>query len=389
MRHRAFSVVAAVAVCAVASAARAGAERPADQETTNVEVDPITCWWRTSATAVRVGEVFDLTLTCSIVETEPTKVVADQSRLDPTVVQLPPFEVLGGTHPPDMTVPGRRYFQYDYRLRLIAEDAFGTDVAVPPLEITYRIESKVEGGDTVQGRDLTYALPRTGVRVISLVPNDAADIRESPAAAFGAVESRVARGNLMETLATLLLALAGFVVLVMVIGAVRRRTASAAAVRHLPVPRTVIAAAARDLAEVEREGRAGWTPELSARTLAALRIVGSYAAGRGVGQRLAQAGDAAVDGEITVLSRFGRPRAFAAGSVTSESAGDVRGLADALRLLTAARYGRAQALDGFPAEAVATGVRLAKEQAVRHSLMAEWTAALVASVVDVRRKVWT
>jgi hypothetical protein len=387
MRERASIAVAVFVLAALASPV--WGRQPTDRETTNVEVDPITCWWRTSATAVRVGEVFGLTLTCSLVETEPTKVVADQSRLDPTVVQLPPFEVLGGTHPPDMTVPGRRYFQYDYRLRLIAEDAFGTDVAVPPLEITYRIESKVEGGATVQGRDLTYALPRTGVRVISLVPNDAADIRESPAAAFGAVESRVARGNLMETLATLLFALAGFVVLVMVIGAVRRRTASAAAVRHVPVPRTVIAAAARDLAEVEREGRAGWTPELSARTLAALRIVGSYAAGRGVGQRLAQVGDAAVDGEIAVLSRFGRARAFAAGSVTSESAGDVRGLADALRLLTAARYGRAQALDGFPAEAVATGVRLAKEQAVRHSFVAEWTAAVVASVVDLRRNLWT
>ena len=35
-----------------------------------VEVDPIKCWWRTSTSAVRTGESFDLRLTCAVVETE-------------------------------------------------------------------------------------------------------------------------------------------------------------------------------------------------------------------------------------------------------------------------------------------------------------------------------
>ena len=59
----------------------------------NVEVEPITCWWRSSTSAVRSGEPFTLTLTCQVVETETTKVVPDQSKLDPSVVQLQPFEV--------------------------------------------------------------------------------------------------------------------------------------------------------------------------------------------------------------------------------------------------------------------------------------------------------
>jgi hypothetical protein len=64
-------------------------------------------------------------------------------------VQLPPFEVLGGgARAGDLVTPGKRFFQYDYRLRLIAEDAFGNDVTIPPLEISYRIESQVKGGDT-------------------------------------------------------------------------------------------------------------------------------------------------------------------------------------------------------------------------------------------------
>ncbi len=55
-----------------------------------VEVEPIKCWWRTSTSAVRTGEAFTLTLTCAVVETEANRVVADFSKLDPTVVTLPP-----------------------------------------------------------------------------------------------------------------------------------------------------------------------------------------------------------------------------------------------------------------------------------------------------------
>ncbi len=47
-----------------------------------VEVEPITCWWRTSTSAVRSGESFDLRLTCAVVETEANKVVPDFSKLD-------------------------------------------------------------------------------------------------------------------------------------------------------------------------------------------------------------------------------------------------------------------------------------------------------------------
>jgi hypothetical protein len=54
-----------------------------------VEVEPITCWWRTSASAVRTGEPFTLTLTCAVVEDRGQQGRADFSKLDPTVVQLP------------------------------------------------------------------------------------------------------------------------------------------------------------------------------------------------------------------------------------------------------------------------------------------------------------
>ena len=66
--------------------AAAQAPPPAAPEagaTINVEADPIRCWWRTSASAVRVGEPFTVVLTCAVVENEATTVVPDQSRLEP------------------------------------------------------------------------------------------------------------------------------------------------------------------------------------------------------------------------------------------------------------------------------------------------------------------
>ena len=72
---------------------------------------------------------------------------------------------------------------------------------MPPLEISYRIESKVSGGESVQGRDQSYALPRASIRLISLVPDDTTDIREAPAAPFPAIESRESRAKLFRTIA--------------------------------------------------------------------------------------------------------------------------------------------------------------------------------------------
>ena len=352
-----------------------------------VEVEPIKCWWRSSASAVRSGEPFTLTMTCAVVETEANKVVPDFSKLDPTVVQLPPFEVLGGTHPGDLVVPGKRFFQYDYRLRLIAEDAFGNDVPIPPLEISYRIESQVKGStESMQGRDQSYSLPKASVRLISLVPDDATDIRETPAMLFSAIENRDSRANLMQTTAGILFALAGVVVIVMLISMLRRKKpVTAVAQTQLP-HRTVLAAVARELDDVQRQSRGGWTQELAGRALAAARIAGSYAIGRSIGQRPAL-GATPVDG-VLVVRAFGKGDVFVSGSATTESAQRVPGLSDALKSLTTARYGREEKFDPMCDEALQTAIRVTKEQRSAHSLLKEWTSAFKANVVDLRKKIW-
>ena len=351
-----------------------------------VEVEPIKCWWRTSSSAVRTGEPFTLTMTCAVVETEANKVVPDHSKLDQQVVQLPPFEVIGGTHPGDIVVPGKRFFQYDYRVRLIAEDAFGNDVPIPPLEISYRIESQVRGGESVQGRDQSYALPKASVRLISMVPDDTSDIREAPATLFSGIEDRDSRAQVMQTLAGILFGLAGVVVIVMLIGMLRRKKpATAAAQTHLP-NRAILAAVGKELDEVQRQSRGGWTQELAGRALAAARIAGSYAIGRAIGQHPAL-GATPRDGVLVVRS-FSRGEVFVSGSATTESTVRVPGLSDALKALTVARYGREEKFDSMCDEAVQTAIRVTKEQQSAHSLIREWSNAFKANVIDLRRKIW-
>jgi len=352
-----------------------------------VEVDPINCWWRTSTSAVRTGEPFTLTLTCAVVETEANKVVPDFSKLDPTVVQLPPFEVLGGTHAGDLVMPGKRFFQYDYRMRLIAEDAFGVDVAVPPLEISYRIESQVKGGDTSQGRDQSYALPRTSVKLISIVPDDTADIREAPASLFTSIENRDSRANLLQTSASILFGLAGVVVVLMLISMLRRKkTVTTTASAHL-APRTILSAVAKELAEVQSASRGGWTQDLAGRALAAMRIAGSFAIGRAVGQRASGPGEVPADG-VLVVKPFGRAEVYVSGGATTETVSSVPGLSEALKALTVGRYGRTETFDSTADEAIETAKRITKEQQSAHSLLKEWTSAFVANLVDLRKKVW-
>src|SRR6266511_32267 len=145
----------------------------------NVEIDPLQCWWRTSAGAVRVGEGFQVVLTCAVLETDTATVIVDQSKLEPSVVQFAPFEVLGGSHGADLRTDLRRFFQYEYRLRLIAENEFGKDVPLPEMKLSYHVQSRVGQNAAIQGREQSYVLPAPSVRILSLVPGDAADIRDT------------------------------------------------------------------------------------------------------------------------------------------------------------------------------------------------------------------
>ena len=259
-----------------------------------VAVEAMQCWRRIASHAVHVGERLDMVLTCAVVDTQTARVIPDLAWLEPETLGVSPFEVLDGERYDDVARGPRRFFQYRYALRIIGEDYFGLDVELPPLELRYRIERSIDGGTATEGRELAYVLPPESVRVLSLVPATAVDIRELPGETFGDVEARLFRANLIGIAAMAIGVVAAGVLL---LGAVRARREwrGAAAVREDGVPAWRVARTALGELRAVRDATAaqGWTGDLVARALAALRIAAALATGRPVAQR---AGGATVDG---------------------------------------------------------------------------------------------
>jgi hypothetical protein len=358
----------------------------------NVEVDPVQCWWRTSAPSVRVGEQFTIHLTCSALETESATAVIDRAQLGTASVQFPPFEVTGGTQSADYVTAGRRLMQYHYNARLIAEDFFGSDIVLPALSISYRIESRVQQDASVQGREQSYELPALTMRINSLVANDANHIREAAVPSLDAIAAREFRARMFRVIALILFGIAALSLAVALLGWVRqRRKQDMVAARHLLPNRTVLAGVRRELADVRRQAQqAGWDLDTVARALAAARVVAGYAAGHAVSQRETET---AAGGEL-LLSRglFGRRRVSVSASATplmvrdSATAGD---LDRALSTFTAARYGREGTYDaGALDEAATTVTRAADRVASQHTWLAETARSITAALRGRAPRAW-
>ena len=292
-----------------------------------VALQAMQCWRRIASHAVHVGERFDMVLTCAVVDTETARVVPDLAWLEPETLGVSPFEVLDGERYDDVVRGPRRFFQYRYALRIIGEDYFGLDVELPPLELRYRIERSIDGGTVTEGRELAYVLPPESVRVLSLVPATAVDIRELPGETFGDVEARLFRANLIG-IAAMALGVAAAGVLLLGAVRVRREWRGVAAVREDGVPAWRVARAALGELRAVRDATAaqGWTGDLVARALAALRIAAALATGRPVAQRAGGTdGGAAVDGTAVDpegrlpvrRGLFGRETVFVSSALTA------------------------------------------------------------------------
>lgn len=346
------------------------------QEMTAVE--PIRCWWQSSTGAVTVGETFSVVLTCAVVDTEPVQVVADESRLGVASVQLAPFEILGASHPPAARRGSRRFFQYQYSLRLINADAIGHDVNVPALSIQYRVHSRVGANASLEGRDLTYLMPALPIKVLSLVPADAADIRDGGDAGLGAVESLRFRANLFGILSLALGSAATILMLLGFLPLVRRARDAQTSERNRLPDRVVLHHVAAALDDATRKASGdGWTDAAVARALAALRIVAAYAIDGPVSMKPLAAGVPAPDGRLAVAhGRLRRSHASASSPVTADDVAraasalpdavsttdrqHLEGLQQGLSAMTAALYQQSPARDATVlGEAVRHGGRVA------------------------------
>jgi len=382
-----------IVLLGLVAAAASGRPVFAQPDVEDVSVRPIECWWRTAASAVRVGQLFDVVLTCATLDTASTTVVPDRSRLDPSVLQLSPFEVVSGAEADDLQTTARRFFQYQYTLRYIGED-FGRDVPLPPLTLNYRVQSRVDADDAaIESRDREYILPSQLVRILSLVPASAGDIRDRAPDTFLGIQDRRFNARLLQIGGWTAFGLA---IAVLVRATARtvgqRRRRDRPAIRPLPAAR-VLARADTVLADVSRSRRdGGWSPDLVTRALAALRLVAAYdTSGRiaetrvGRGHRPAEGqllvGTPLVPGRTTVVSgsataaAIERERQQSSG-VNGSRQGRLADLQAALSALESAAYGRRPVQDGDLDEALESGRRAAASARRAHGWAATQLAAL-------------
>lgn len=317
-----------------------------------VESDPIRCWWKADRGAIRIGERFTLVLTCGVIETSTIKVVPSVNQLEPGAVSLTPFEAVAGNRHDDVVVPPWRYIQFEYSMRLLNEGFFGQDVAIPALTVTYNLQSL--GSGNTEGRDQTYLLPPIPLRVLSIVPKAASDIRDESSQTFANVESRRSRATTEIVAASIAFAFAAVLAaLALVQLAGRFRVRDPKVVRPLPQP-AVLRGALGALRSARSDAtRAGWTPALMARAMAALRIAGAAATGRRIAQLHALNGEAERIGQLEVRSGLLRRRRVLLSAPTTPAAllaaienghrvsrETAQPIMDALQQFSAAVYGR-------------------------------------------------
>lgn len=369
----------ALSLLFIATPVAAQPTRPA--QSVEVPVAPIECWWKTDRSAVRVGENFLLTLTCAVIDTERVRVVVDESGLAPTALHLVPFDIVGGQRFQDILNSPRRFFQFQYTMRLLGEEFFGQEITLPTMQIGYRVQNSLQGGGALAGREAQYTLVPVPIRVLSLVPAGAADIRDTPIDTFGDVERRLFRSNMLLILATVSFVLAVLMALLLLARAAVKRRASVAA-RHRSVsPGAVLRAASRELGAVRAASGGGWNGDLAGRAAAALRLAGAVALSRPIGQKevdrdmppsegqiLAAPGLRSLRGKKVMLSASVTPGTITANGKPAKPSPAWESLSRTLEVFSAARYSRNGEVDGTALDAA-----LAEGQdSVRRLRVSQW-----------------
>jgi hypothetical protein len=333
---------------------------PQDANVDRLASTPVNCWWKVSTNAVHVGEPFGLTLTCRVMETNRLKAVPDLSNVEPTAIELTPFDVLEGARHEDIVAPPWRYLQYVYTVRLLGEEFFGRDVAIPATTVTFRM--RTGDADTSEGTEHTYVLPSIPMRILSLLTAQAADIQEPAIDSFGDLEALRVRST-FEFVASAIFF--GFAAVLGIVGGFRirerfRKTGPIVE-ETLPVG-TVLAGCVRELHRVRAEAlRDGWTSNLAGRALAPFRVAGAIALKQPVAQTPADADTRKREGQLALRHGILRRRyALVSASITADAVDRLRTtgnggrpndtkvldpIREALVALSAVRYGRLQDID--------------------------------------------
>jgi hypothetical protein len=358
--------------------------------------EPLECWWRTTVSAIRVGEPFGLVLTCAAVQTDSLTVAVDRGRLDAKAIELPPFEVLSGRTAPDLRNGDRLFFQNEYTLRFVNDAFFNQDIPLPSLSVVYRLQTRAGAESAAtEGMEQRFTMPHGTLRVVSLVPAGAADIRDTSATTFADVYALGSRGRVVRVVGMSLTALGGLILLVGIVRTVAARSAAPSTRPALAGNSAILRGVVRELDNVERaRDQDGWSGDLAARALAAGRIVAEIAVAGAVSQ---QAGDRRAAGSGALLLKRRWPSSetvLVSASMTPKTLGleldrrrdrqaastDLQALHRALAGFTQVAYGDGdgQALDGSSLDAsLATVRRLARRLTLEHA----WPVRRLAPVI--------
>lgn len=334
----------------------------------SIENEPVKCWWRATSPAVLVGERFTVVLTCGVVETRSLTAVPDTSQLEPTTIQVTPFEVVEGVRNQDVVAPPWRYFQYEYTLRLVGDGSFGRDVQVPSVKLTYSLRGSAGAGS--EGREQGYALPPLPVRVLSLVSKQSTDIRDGETETFRGIEDRLFRATSEFVAAYILFGFAAILAIAALLRtlAARRRRVPVAA--QPPAAGAVLRGCLQGARRVRSDvAGSGWTPDTVSAALASCRLAAAVALDRPFGYAAASSEQPLREGQVvlphrplqssrtlvsapTIPGRIER----AVAELGERGLGGTRAaalvtLADALRTLEQARYQRSGTIDASALDA--------------------------------------
>lgn len=359
--------------CGAAAGPVASAQTPALTNAAAAEQEPLKCWWRTNKQAVFVGERFTVVLTCSLLETPELTVVPDLGELDPTNVQLTPYEVTGGSRHDDQHAAPWHFLQLQYTVRLLDDRFFGQDAPIPALNVRYRIRTSTRGGQAsgdVEGREQIYVLPPLPLRVLSLVPQATGDIQDSSMATFAASEEQRARGTRKVIAGAVSLGVAAIFGIAAVAQVVRRRGKRVLVNKSLS-PASLMRLCLREAARLRSDiQRGGWTPELAGGVASVFRVAAAVAQGDPVAQTLDTDETPARDGQLVVSTGIIRRKSAVLSAPTTPDSirrhlesrqgrqRDARvqamltALAEALRVLDGARYARQEHFDAAALEVV-------------------------------------
>ncbi len=354
--------------------------RPNPTPANEVAVPPIECWWKTDRSAVRVGEQFALTLTCAVLDTERVRVVVDESALAPSALHLVPFDIVNGERFRDIRNAPRRFFQYQYTMRVLGEEFFGKEVTLPRLQISYRVQNSLQGGAALAGREAQYSLVPVPIRVLSLVPAGGSEIRDTPADTFGDVERRLFRSNLLLIIAGVAFALAALMAGLLLVRAAVKRGASTVAKHRDVSPMTALRAASRELVAVQSASqREGWSSDLAGRAASALRLAGAVALSMPIGQKEVDRDTQPTEGQIPAppgLRNLKGRTLMLSSAITPGTAGGNganttpawESLKKALGVFTSSRYSRNGGVDVSALDAALADGR----DAVRKLRFSQW-----------------